>query len=170
MKIFACIVLFASGTCGFSQCTSTISPTDKIADVQSKLNCLAAENAKLKQELAESQNENGKIKQELAVIQNDNARIKQELAENQNTDPGLEVAGLTPSPGDCTANAKHSMAKRNARSVLETAGSQGFRFGKNVVMVICQSNNSAYLIVGSKSREDARSLADQLLLEIFHHD
>jgi hypothetical protein len=157
MKIFICIVLFASATFGFSQCTSTISPTDKIADVQNKLNCLAAENARLKQELAESQNEN--------------ARVKQELAESQNTDAGLEVAALTPnlsSPADCINNTKLSIAKHHGSLVAEAKGYVAFKSGKNAVMVICQSIVPAYLIIGGRSTEDAKSLKEQLATEIFH--
>jgi septal ring factor EnvC (AmiA/AmiB activator) len=159
MKILICIVLFASATIGFSQCTSNISSTDKIADVQNKLNCFASENAKLKQELAESQNEN--------------AKLKQQLTESQNAAGGLEVAALTPnlpSPGECTNNTKLSIAKRQGNLLAEGQGYIAFKSGKNAVMVICQSMVPAYLIVGGRSNEDAKSLKEQLLTEIFHQN
>lgn len=158
MKIFICIVLFASATSGFSQCTSNISPTDKIADVQNKLNCFASENAKLKQGLAESQNEN--------------AKLKQELTESQNAG-GFGIAALTPnlpSPAECTNNTKLSIAKRQASVLSEGQGYIVFKSGKNAVVVICQSMVPAYIIVSGKSNDDAQSLKEQLLTEIFHQN
>jgi hypothetical protein len=157
MKIFICIVLFSSAIGGFSQCTSTIAPSDKVADVQNKLNCFATENARLKQEFAATQNEN--------------ARLKQELAESQNADGGFGFVALTPnlpSPVDCTNNTKLSIAKRQASVLAEGQGYIAFKSGKNGVLVICQSMVPAYLVVSGRSNEDAKSLRDQLLTEIFH--
>jgi len=159
MKIFICIALFASATSGFSQCTSNISPTDRIADVQNKLNCFASENAKLKQQLAESQNEN--------------AKLKEELTESQNADGGFGFVVLTPnlpSPIECTNNTRLSIAKRQASVLAEGQGYIAFKSGKNGVLVICQSMVPAYLVVAGKSNEDAKSLKEQLLTEIFHQN
>lgn len=139
-----------------SQCTATIAATDKVADVQAKLNCFAAENAKLKEALADT-------RQQLTDT-------RQQLTNEINAPAIMGVSAFNPSQGNpqtCMANTRLSVAKRNGYIAAEQPGAMALHIGKNAVLVVCQSMVPAYVIVASRSTQEGTDLKDQLVSEIF---
>ena len=145
MKILVLLVLLLTAApFSFSECDATISPSDTIGEVKKKLACLAAENLKMKQDLAQAQ--------------------------SQMTQWGINTYGIadTPPPIDtCKSKATASILKRGGAVGRQGENWIDLHLGSNAVVVVCQTDMSAFVAISGPDETGMSGLGQLLRSEIF---
>jgi hypothetical protein len=153
MKTLAfALFLFTFVPSAISQCDATINPNDSIGSVKAKLACFAAENAKLKQDLANSQG-----------VRFDSWLMTGAFSRN--------FAPTDFSIDKCKATATAVIVNRGG-TVLQTSPGNfvEFRLGGSLVSVLCtlfSTPDRGLIVVAGPDKDAGQDLSGALRDQIF---
>jgi hypothetical protein len=159
-----------------AECSTTILPSDRIKDVEAKLECFASENRTLVEQNALLRKSNSDLTKDVAA-QKTHMAVLEEKSESQQSElkkrpppsasrerPRISVAvhKRTLSPEECLARAKDWGATHGAQTNDSQPGWVTFGIGANSFVISC-GNTAAVAVAGS---DEAHSLLQSLWLRL----